>query len=457
LATNRSFSPLQLSAVRLILVAGAFHIILVLGISLIGITGILPSTFNADGVGISFAIDSIGYHQEASEMAQLLQKGRFQDWLDYPSVFPTTLHIRIYSLGFTALGKLVGFRTLAAEPLNLIYYVSILLLTYAVGSDVFGPKVGRLAALSVSVWPSFLLHTTQLLRDPLFISAMLLLIWGMLFCIRRELSVLKALAITAIALFAVLVALLCRPDVREILLVALLLAGGICIVTQLRERRVHLQNILAIVVVTIFAIWVPMVLPTGRLSGHASSESSSPAPTQAGQVQRSTDVPSWEKFARRVGLLRHKFIVAYPLAGSNVDTGVELNSVTDLIRYLPRAAEVGYFAPFPYMWFVRGEQVGIVGRLVSGAEMLVMYFVFGLSVVTLVQQRNRLIIWFLFLLSAVGCIALGYVVVNISALYRMRYTFFILLLILGVQGLLGLAKQGNKSQRTSEIEAVTTG
>ncbi len=89
--------------------------------------------------------------------------------------------------------------------------------------------------------------------------------------------------------------------------------------------------------------------------------------------------------------------------------------------------------------------------------MLVMYFVFGLSMVTLVQQRNRIVVWFLFLLSAVGCIALGYVVVNISALYRMRYTFFILLLILGAQGLLALAKQDNKGQGTSEFEAVTTG
>ena len=452
MATNRSFSPLQLSAVRLILIAAAFHIIFVLGISLVGITGILPNTFNAEGVGISFAIDSIGYHREASEMAQLLQKGRFQDWLDYPSVFPTTLHIRVYSLGFAAVGKLVGFRTLAAEPLNLIYYVSILLLTYAIGSDVFGPKVGRLAAFSVGVWPSFLLHTTQLLRDPLFISAMLLLIWAILFCIRRELSPLNAIAITGSAAFAVLVALLCRTDVWEILLATLLLAGVVCIFTQLQQRKFRLPNMLAIVAITLFAVWVP-----GALSQKASSRSNIAAATPVGQTQQDSDVPPWEKTARRVGRLRHKFIVAYPLAGSNVDTGVELNSVTDLIRYLPRAAEVGFFAPFPYMWIARGEQVGMVGRLVSGAEMLVMYFVFGLSMVTLVQQRNRIVVWFLFLLSAVGCIALGYVVVNISALYRMRYTFFILLLILGAQGLLALAKQDNKGQGTSEFEAVTTG
>ena len=452
MATNRSFSLVRLSTLRLILIAATFHIILVLGISLIGITGVFPSTFNPEGVGISFAIDSLGYHREASEMAQLLQQGRFRDWVNYPSVFPTTLHIRVYSLSFAAMGKLVGFRTLAAEPLNLIYYVSILLLTYAIGSDVFGPKVGRLAAFSVAVWPSFLLHTTQLLRDPLFISAMLLLIWAILFCIRRELSPLNAIAITGSAVFAVMVALLCRRDVWEILMVALLLAGVVCIFTQLQKRKFRLPNMLAIVAVSVFAVWVPRIL-----SENALSRSSSPAATPGGQMQRNTEVPPWEKTAGRVGILRHKFIVAYPLAGSNVDTGVELYGVTDLIRYLPRAAEVGFFAPFPYMWFVRGEQVGILGRLVSGAEMLVMYLVFGLSMVTLVQQRNRIVVWFLFLLSAVGCIALGYVVVNISALYRMRYTFFILLLILGAQGLLALAKQDNKGQGTSEFEAVTTG
>jgi hypothetical protein len=86
------------------------------------------------------------------------------------------------------------------------------------------------------------------------------------------------------------------------------------------------------------------------------------------------------------------------------------------------------------MWFERGAMVGLAGRLLAGAEMLVMYIIIALAVVTLVYQRNDLRVWLLFAWACLGCIALGYVVVNISTLYRMRYVFFILLIILGVQG-----------------------
>jgi hypothetical protein len=64
-----------------------------------------------------------------------------------------------------------------------------------------------------------------------------------------------------------------------------------------------------------------------------------------------------------------------------------------------------------------------------------MYLILGLGGVTLVKQRQRPAVWLLFTIASVGCVSLGYVVVNISALYRMRYAFFILLIVLGMKGL----------------------
>jgi asparagine N-glycosylation enzyme membrane subunit Stt3 len=47
---------------------------------------------------------------------------------------------------------------------------------FALGREAFNRRAGLLAATIVAVWPSFLLHTIQLFRDPLFIAAMLLLV-----------------------------------------------------------------------------------------------------------------------------------------------------------------------------------------------------------------------------------------------------------------------------------------
>jgi len=386
-------------------------------------------------------------------MAQLLNQGRLGDWLNYPSVFPTTLHIRLYSLGFAVLGRFVGFRTLAAEPLNLIYYISILVLTCAIGTEVFGPMVGRASALMVALWPSLLLHTTQLLRDPLFISAMLLLLWMTILCIRRELSLKTASALVGSAVFAVLVILLCRTDVKEILTVVLLMAVAVCIITQVQQHRFRLRNVLGLLVIVTFTVLIPPLLPARNVSEHVVVRPIA----QTTAARENSGFAFLESFARRVGALRHKFIVAYPLAGSNVDTNVELNSALDLLRYLPRAAELGFFAPFPRSWVTPGVQVGISGRLVAGLEMCVMYFMFGLSAVTLIRQRNQFIVWFLFILTTVGCVALGYVVANISALYRMRYTFFIPVLILGIQGLIIVREAVMKQYERSQIEVEPIG
>lgn len=143
------------------------------------------------------------------------------------------------------------------------------------------------------------------------------------------------------------------------------------------------------------------------------------------------------RIAARVGKLRHRFVVVYPDSSSNIDSNVQLDSTADLIRFLPRAAVIGFFSPFPNMWLATGNHVGSAGRLLSGLETMAMYVVEGLAVVGLwrgSRRRRRLSVWFLWLVAAMGMISLGLVVVNIGALYRMRYLFLILLIILAAEG-----------------------
>jgi hypothetical protein len=142
----------------------------------------------------------------------------------------------------------------------------------------------------------------------------------------------------------------------------------------------------------------------------------------------------WSSVAARVGAVRRNFIIFYPDSGSNIDSNVQLNSMADLASYLPRAAAIGFFAPFPNMWFGAGTQVGSTGRLLSGLESLIMYAVEGLAIFPLWQGRRRLSVWLLFLVAATGLIALGFVVVNVGALFRLRFAFLILIIILGAEG-----------------------
>jgi hypothetical protein len=117
-----------------------------------------------------------------------------------------------------------------------------------------------------------------------------------------------------------------------------------------------------------------------------------------------------------------------------MDTHVRFNGVSDIVRYLPRAAVIGFFAPFPKMWVQPGN-VGLAARLVSGAETLAMYFLYIAVAVCVWRERRNSRMWLLFLVAAIGMVALGLVVVNAGALFRIRYVFWMLLIVLAAEGI----------------------
>jgi hypothetical protein len=78
--------------------------------------------------------------------------------------------------------------------------------------------------------------------------------------------------------------------------------------------------------------------------------------------------------------------------------------------------------------------VGSAGKLLSGAETLVMYGFGLLALVAVLRPPRRLAAWLLLSITAFGVTALGLVIPNVGALYRFRYTFWVLLIILGAKG-----------------------
>ena len=125
----------------------------------------------------------------------------------------------------------------------------------------------------------------------------------------------------------------------------------------------------------------------------------------------------------------------------------------DIIKYLPRATVVGFLAPFPNMWLSTGKQVGSGGRVLSGFEMLVTYVLECFAVIALVLTRRKLTSWFLFSVMALGTVALGLVANNIGALYRLRYPFWMMIVIFGAGGLTHLLRHRFSKRALAQTEA----
>lgn len=457
-AGERITSCYRVRPARLLGAAAALHLALAFVIYAVGRLALLPSMFDVHGTGV-FATDGYVYRLEAISLARILSLNGMMAWLATSSPF----HVKLYSLSFALFGPLFGFNVLSAEPLNILYYLAILTLVFMLGREVFDRRTGLLAASIVALWPSLLLHTTQLLRDPLFIVAMLALVLICARWLRKAHAWQRGLMTGALAGGVVAVLWSNRSNVWDLVVGIVFLGAALIVLGQLIQRRARTGSLLGLGVLLLLTLLVSQIIPeppshmdqsvVTRLA--ADQDLSVLADGQEATLVAYEETPVmtpslWDRLWTRIREGRARFKTEYPNAGSNIDTEVQFNSLGDVVAYIPRAVVIGFFAPFPQMWFKAGDLVGVQGRLLSGIETLMMYGIEALALVGLWHSRRRLSVWLLVLVAAMGLTAFGLVVLNVATLYRMRYTFWMLLIIVGAQGALRIFSRLKRRQEERE-------
>ncbi|MBD0327392.1 MAG: glycosyltransferase family 39 protein, partial [Pyrinomonadaceae bacterium] len=350
---------MRVRARYLLLAAAVLHLALTITIALAGRFALLSGLFDENGISGAFAFDSFLYRRKSIELVDALMRGSFGDWF----YAPLPLHVKLYSLSFAVLSPLFSFTMLSVEPLNLLYYLLILVLVYKLCAEVFERRAALLAATAIALWPSFLLHTTQLLRDPMFIVAMLLLLLVITRWLLREHSLRRGLAEGLAAAGASAVVWLTRYNMWTVIIGITLAGVTFLIVRQWRAKVWLVGNVAGALVLLVALALVPSVV--GRFLQPDSSFSPDrttlrelrsnfvPCPDEARSVaQISTEPPQgvWSRLRARadgavagLGKLRRRFITSYFDAGSNIDPCVKLETVGDLLRFLPRATAHGFF------------------------------------------------------------------------------------------------------------------
>ena len=452
-ATNSPWVSLLRSR-RLLAAAAVFHLVITVTVSVIGHFGVLPGVFDRNGIATAVASDGTKLRAEAARRSDELTHGQIRDWFHANTPF----YLKLYSVCFATIGIVFGPTVLSAEPVNSFFYLAVLILVFQLGQELFNRRTGYVVAAAVAVWPSFVLHTTQLLRDPMFIAGMLAFTLAAVRLLTRSFSW-RAAILTALAggLMATLV-WLSRDTMGEVLIATAAIAGLLALVRLLAEKwrqvksagtkfswRGHVPTLVGMVLLLTLSVGVTRVIPKfhRQYKNTPSIDTSQPDDWKNSRrlkrdvrLEPQTEAPAdpWSRLVARIGRLRQGFTIEFSDAGSNLDPDIQINNTADVVRYLPRAAMIGYFAPFPNMWLSTGNQVGRGGRILSGVETVALYLIEALALVGLWGGRRLVAAWFLWLVSALGLISLGLVVVNVGALYRLRYVFAILLMILATEG-----------------------
>lgn len=407
--------------------AAVLHVFVSALVFIIGRAGVMPAQFDRNGFG-AFASDSFFYQQDIMTLTGKLSSEGLVPWVK--AVAP--LHIKFYSLSHFAFSHWTGPTVLTIEPLNLACYLAILWLIYHLAQMVFGRRAAIVSTIVMAIWPSFLMHTTQLIRDPVLTVAILVLIIAITSWLTSKPSFLWNLAAAVPAVLAVLTIWIVRLAMWDAVRVVVLAAFVLLLIRHLRERRVFAGHVLHACVLGIAILYIP--------------ESQSVKTQQRREVdvgrpmiaERVAQLTIWQRIGKRRQAFADVKKVPTSSTTSNIDEEVQFNTMGDFVGYLPRAAAIGLFAPFPNMWFRKGGQVGRTGRIIAGLETLATYLLEVLAVAGLWYNRKSLAAWLLAGTAVAGVTALGLIVLNVGSLYRFRYPFLMLIVMLAASGAMHL-------------------
>ncbi len=359
--------------------------------------------------GGAFGPDAIDVLQETRALSQLLSSGSFLAWL----LAPSALYVKIYSVSYLLFAPLAGHTILAVEPVNATYYCAILTLTYVIGRSAFTSASGKYSVVALALWPSLAFHSTQPLKDPLFIVMMLLLVFTVLRILNQQDKIRDGLINGLLGCFALLIIAATRPSIWSVVEAVCLVTAAIVLVNSIRHRRWEMGRGMAAAMLLIVAVFLPHYL------------------TDARSNQRSV---LHQGLVSAIQSTRSAVATESEGAGSTLPDKRRVSTLLEIGRTVPRALLVGAFAPFPRMWVQYGFYVGIAGRLMAGTEMAAFYLLYCLAAVGAIANRGSPSTWFLVVVVLIGMISLGLVELNVGTLFRLRYVFHILVIVLAAAG-----------------------
>lgn len=402
---------------------------------------VLPLVPSMHAVGGLIANDAIYFDMVALELANQINQHGWASW----QLFPATGAMgNVAILG--ALYAVFGHDPTLIIPINAAIHalggMLIFLLAREISSkESVGIYTGIIAGSLFVVFPSALNWYGQLHKDGYAIAGSLLIFLSWVKALRgcadwRGWSGLITLHACGVVLVGIV-----RPYNLKLLLVFTLLAW-LAIAVVAISRRQWRRDIAFIKFLLVAAITLVFgIIVTSHISV---ATSASIAPSALGETYadwqgdgkwRWMDA-AWlpdalENYIETTAKTRAAMI-GYGLgenAKSMIDQEVTPQSVVEVMGYMPRALQVALFAPFPNTWLTNLS----MARLVALAEMVVFYLCIPGVLLLLMYNRTRSL-WLALFFSSFFLAINGSIIANIGTLYRVRYAYEMIVLMLGVLG-----------------------
>ena len=425
---------------------------------------LLPLVFPAwhAGGGLLVGGDWLNFHEKAVVVAERIDSYGWSAWELRPKGWlPTGISAAVYAITWPEPWTMAPINAALQATTFLVVMKLLLLFTD-------NRKLALIAAIPFAFFPSAMLWYTQIHRDSYYILGIVLFIYG--FLLTARLGQHEKFEIRGIIylLCGLIIIWLVRPHSLDIffyttLLLSIVIAAAFAFMSgkSTVTRKQFFLKLLSLVLIVIFIY--PLKETQGALKylnipeavNHiAMGEETDPAEADAiHHWQRSAWLP--ESVDNRLYSVAYLRSVSFPArfgeAASSIDFDVSFHSAEDFVRYLPRALQVAFLAPFPADWFSEGGHASTsFFRRISAFEMLFVYLMLAALAYGFWLWRKKIEFYILILFCAIMMMPIVYGVPNVGTIYRYRYGYLMLLVSLGVIAISRLILKWRRSSKPGE-------
>lgn len=399
---------------------------------------LLPYVFPAwhAGNGLLVGGDWLSFHRMAVDLAEKIHAQGWSAW----ELRPDGINAPAGIAG--AMYALVAPQPWAVIPINAVLHATAGLVLLRI--VLFFIPNWRLAVWSILpflLYPSAMTWYTQLHKDGYSIAGVILFVYGLVLLARLETwrrGWWPPLQATLWIIMGTLLVWIVRPYVVQMMqgvgvFLSLLLTG----VFLARGARSGLEWRKAIA--GSLLIWAIVIGMTPLTRGGIPA----PVAPPVASWQTSSWLPSFlENRFYTLAVLREKYRISYPNAASNLDAHVRFRKASEVISYLPRAAQISFLAPFPNQWFEQGSGgPSKMMRRTSTLEMIGVYFALAFLPYAIWRWRRRVETWLVLAFCSGMMLIYPLVINNVGALYRLRYGYVMTLVALGIVGFIAAVEK----------------
>lgn len=392
---------------------------------------LMPSTHAGGGL---LSNDAVYFDSVASSLAENIRLNGWSSWQLYPAPGATG---NAAILG--ALYVLFGHDPALIIPVNAAIHALGGLLIYQIshevsGKNLIGSYAGVVAATLFVIFPSALNWYAQIHKDGYAIAGMLLIFLAWVKVLNEDCNFNDLLALTIAYLVGILLIASVRPYNLTLLLVATMMVGVILLIYTLLRGQ-FLRQLKPIIFFLISAILLSSALKIIPASG---SEKFGEAYVDWRDLngvwiwKNSPLLPDSIEGYVELAAKTRAGMIDYGVrekAKSMMDVDVKPQNLEEVVLFLPRSFQISLLAPFPSSWLSNLS----ITRIVAAGEMFVYYLCLPGIFLLLYYNRKPVVLAAIFF-AAFFLTVHGFTTANLGTLYRLRYAYLFIMLLLGVLG-----------------------